>query len=136
MLSSVEDPQTDLKTVKSFQSPLFPAEDSGPVERPLWSHYHKPIFVLVIGGLVLCTGVALSLVSSEKNSVPQVLGPVFLSIGLMFILVAVVWFPIIKDKLKPVTLSFFSIILFFLKHILVLSFFKLISLITFRFICK
>uniref|UniRef100_A0A8B9KNP7 Phosphoinositide interacting regulator of transient receptor potential channels n=1 Tax=Astyanax mexicanus TaxID=7994 RepID=A0A8B9KNP7_ASTMX len=96
----VEDPQTDLKTVKSFQSPLFPAEDSGPVERPLWSHYHKPIFVLVIGGLVLCTGVALSLVSSEKNSVPQVLGPVFLSIGLMFILVAVVWFPIIKDKLK------------------------------------
>uniref|UniRef100_A0A3B1K3X9 Phosphoinositide interacting regulator of transient receptor potential channels n=1 Tax=Astyanax mexicanus TaxID=7994 RepID=A0A3B1K3X9_ASTMX len=134
MLSSVEDPQTDLKTVKSFQSPLFPAEDSGPVERPLWSHYHKPIFVLVIGGLVLCTGVALSLVSSEKNSVPQVLGPVFLSIGLMFILVAVVWFPIIKDKLKRK--GFFSIILFFLKHILVLSFFKLISLITFRFICK
>uniref|UniRef100_A0AAY5EWN3 Uncharacterized protein n=1 Tax=Electrophorus electricus TaxID=8005 RepID=A0AAY5EWN3_ELEEL len=100
MLSSGEVPQTSV-TGESVQSPLYPAQDPVPAPRPVWTYYHKPIFVMVLGAMVLCTAVVLYLLNvNEVGGVPQVMGPVCLSIGLMFIIVAVVWLPIIKDKLK------------------------------------
>uniref|UniRef100_A0AAR2JGY3 Uncharacterized protein n=1 Tax=Pygocentrus nattereri TaxID=42514 RepID=A0AAR2JGY3_PYGNA len=61
---------------ESLENPLCPAQEHAPARCMFWTFYHK------------------------VTSVPHAVGLVCLSAGLMFVIAALLWFPIIKDKLK------------------------------------
>lgn len=73
-----------------------------------WTYYHKPIFILIAGGLALAAGFVIILNSSglfNSNSTHTMpaddeLGPLCLSVGLMFAVLGVVWMLIIKENVK------------------------------------
>uniref|UniRef100_A0A4W3HWW6 Phosphoinositide-interacting protein n=1 Tax=Callorhinchus milii TaxID=7868 RepID=A0A4W3HWW6_CALMI len=66
-----------------------------------WEDYHKPITITVIGVLVFLVGITLTILYFTRvTEVPYALGPVCLSIGLMFIVTGLVWIPIVKQKLR------------------------------------
>ena len=71
-----------------------------------WEIYHKPIIIMSVGAAILLFGVAITCVAyilEEKHKVVQVLrmiGPAFLSLGLMMLVCGLVWVPIIKKKQK------------------------------------
>ncbi|XP_043946476.1 phosphoinositide-interacting protein [Protopterus annectens] len=70
-------------------------------ERSEWSYYNKPATLVVIGGLVFLCGIILTIFHFTKFAdVPYALGPVCLSIGLMFLVTGLVWLPIIKQKVR------------------------------------
>lgn len=90
--------ETNVRTVAFVQNPLW---ESVPADPPVWTYYHKPIIMMVLGGLVLSIGVVLYLLGMyEVTSVPHAMGPGCLSFGFMFIVVALVWLPLIKDKVR------------------------------------
>lgn len=65
-----------------------------------WSHFQKPALAIFIGGLLFATGTALSLLYfTQVGNVPYLVGPVFLSVGLMFLVTGLVWVPVIKQKM-------------------------------------
>lgn len=83
------------------QNPFHCVREPIPAEPPLWTYYNKPIILAVIGGLALCTGIVFYLLTEfGVSDVPHSVGPVCLSVGVMFIVVALVLLPIIKDKLR------------------------------------
>ncbi|XP_078274438.1 phosphoinositide-interacting protein-like [Rhinoraja longicauda] len=66
-----------------------------------WIYYHKPVTVFAIGLLALLAGVILTVLHFiGVLDVPSVLGPVCLSIGLMFMVTGLVWIPIVKEKIR------------------------------------
>uniref|UniRef100_A0A672JYE3 Uncharacterized protein n=1 Tax=Sinocyclocheilus grahami TaxID=75366 RepID=A0A672JYE3_SINGR len=73
-----------------------------------WTYYHKPIFILIAGGLALAAGFVIILNSSglftsnstDTMAVDDEMGPLCLSFGLMFAVFGVVWTLIIKEKVK------------------------------------
>lgn len=86
---------------KSGGCALCPDRDAVLNEPPLWTYYHKPIIVMIIGGLMLGAGAVTSLLGSfEVTEVPPAIGAVCFSIGLMFLVLGLIWLPIIKDKLR------------------------------------
>ncbi|XP_006012617.1 phosphoinositide-interacting protein [Latimeria chalumnae] len=68
--------------------------------RSAWETYYKPIVVLSVGGAIFIFGVVLTgLYFAQINKkAANILGPASLSIGLMFLVVGLVWVPIIKEK--------------------------------------
>lgn len=65
-----------------------------------WNHFQKPALAIFIGGLLFATGTALSLLYfTQVGNVPYLVGPVFLSVGLMFLVTGLVWVPVIKQKM-------------------------------------
>lgn len=65
-----------------------------------WSHFQKPALAIFIGGLLFGTGTALSLLYfTQVGNVPYLVGPIFLSVGLMFLVTGLVWVPLIKQKM-------------------------------------
>ncbi|KAJ8246034.1 hypothetical protein GJAV_G00262940 [Gymnothorax javanicus] len=84
----------------SSRRSLFPEGETHVVDPPPWTHYHKPIIVLVLGGLMLGTGSVLSLLQyNQVVSLSYTMGTVCMSIGLMFLVTGLVWVPVIKQKL-------------------------------------
>ncbi|KAK6476125.1 phosphoinositide-interacting protein-like [Huso huso] len=85
-------------------SPVRRALQPEPVmaeESSCWVYYHKPIIVMVIGGLLFAAGTVIAfLYFSRVGRVPYALGPVCLSIGLMFLVTGLVWVPVIKQKVR------------------------------------
>uniref|UniRef100_A0A8C3FB33 Phosphoinositide-interacting protein n=1 Tax=Chrysemys picta bellii TaxID=8478 RepID=A0A8C3FB33_CHRPI len=75
--------------------PSFLVRDKSP-----WTYYNKPITLIAIGGLVFFGGGILTALYFKYVSVPYALGPVCLSIGLMFLLTGIVWMPIIKQTIR------------------------------------
>uniref|UniRef100_A0A8C4ANN0 Uncharacterized protein n=1 Tax=Denticeps clupeoides TaxID=299321 RepID=A0A8C4ANN0_9TELE len=70
-------------------------------ESSVWAYYHKPIIVMVIGVLVVGAGGVVSLVQrSVEGDLSPAIVPVCLTIGMMFIVVGLVWLPILRDKQK------------------------------------
>lgn len=66
----------------------------------VWSHFQKPALAIFIGGVLFGTGTALSLLYFiQVGNVPYLVGPVFLSVGLMFLVTGLVWVPVIKQKM-------------------------------------
>ncbi|KAG8558279.1 hypothetical protein GDO81_016935, partial [Engystomops pustulosus] len=66
-----------------------------------WSYYHKPITLLVFGGIVFLIGILYTTFYFTKYvDVPYALGPVFLSIGLIFLVTGLVWLPIIAESVR------------------------------------
>lgn len=91
--------------------------------RSNWEIYHKPIIIMSVGAAILLFGVAITCVAyildeSQSQKVVQVLrmiGPAFLSLGLMMLVCGLVWVPIIKKKQKQRQKSnFFQSLKFFL----------------------
>lgn len=84
--------------------------DLDPVHRDpsYWLYYHKPIFMLIAGGLALAAGFVIILNSSglltsnftDTMPVDDEMGPLCLSVGLMFAVFGVVWTLIIKEHVK------------------------------------
>uniref|UniRef100_A0A8C7F5T5 Phosphoinositide-interacting protein n=1 Tax=Oncorhynchus kisutch TaxID=8019 RepID=A0A8C7F5T5_ONCKI len=76
-----------------------PELDPNTPEPPRWAYIHKPIIIMVMGALMLGAGVVLILLhSSGVTDTPHATAPVCLSIGMMFVVVGLVWIPILKDK--------------------------------------
>lgn len=83
------------------QNPFHSVREPVPAEPPLWTYYNKPIILAVVGGLALSTGIVLYLLTEfGVADMPHSVGPVCLSVGVMFLIVALVMFPVIKDKLR------------------------------------
>uniref|UniRef100_A0AAR2LRP1 Uncharacterized protein n=1 Tax=Pygocentrus nattereri TaxID=42514 RepID=A0AAR2LRP1_PYGNA len=70
---------------RSLENPLCPAQEHAPARCMFWTFYR---FVVSLFG------------ADKVTSVPHAVGLVCLSAGLMFVIAALLWFPIIKDKLK------------------------------------
>uniref|UniRef100_A0A670JLH4 Uncharacterized protein n=1 Tax=Podarcis muralis TaxID=64176 RepID=A0A670JLH4_PODMU len=70
-------------------------------EQSNWVYYNKPLTLIAIGLLVFLSGIGLSALHLVHTvDVPSALGPVCLSIGLMFFVTGMVWLPIIKHALR------------------------------------
>ncbi|XP_034394910.1 phosphoinositide-interacting protein-like [Cyclopterus lumpus] len=66
-----------------------------------WLLYFKPIVAISVGTLLFVSGTALSLLSfTQVGNVPYLLGPLFLSVGLMFLVTGLVWIPVLKQSLE------------------------------------
>ncbi|XP_029294010.1 phosphoinositide-interacting protein-like [Cottoperca gobio] len=62
--------------------------------------YFKPIMAISVGTLLFGSGTALSLLYfTQMGNVPYLLGPLFLSVGLMFLVTGLVWIPVLKQSL-------------------------------------
>lgn len=78
---------------------LRPGTRSGSAGAPGWAYLHKPIIVMVMGSLMCAAGGVLFLLQSSGvteayRSVASACG----SIGLMFVVMGLVWIPILKEK--------------------------------------
>lgn len=89
--------------------------------RSNWEIYHKPIIIMSVGSATLLFGVAITclayLLKLDKKTtvVLKMIGPAFLSLGLMTLVCGLVWVPIIKKKQKQrQKSSFFQSLKFFL----------------------
>ncbi|KAG5279352.1 hypothetical protein AALO_G00076850 [Alosa alosa] len=104
MLLAVAD---DMKpgTMNSVSSAFLKRSALSPKHR-LWMAFHKPILVLLVGGLLFGTGTAASLLYfTQLGNVPYLVGPVLLSVGLMFLVTGLVWMPVIKQRMEHKALT-------------------------------
>lgn len=80
--------------------------------RSNWEIYRKPIVIMSVGGAILL-GVAITCLAYTLNlgetsfKVLKMIGPAFLSLGLMMLVCGLVWVPIIKKKQKQRQKSMF-----------------------------
>uniref|UniRef100_A0A674CRM2 Phosphoinositide interacting regulator of transient receptor potential channels n=1 Tax=Salmo trutta TaxID=8032 RepID=A0A674CRM2_SALTR len=94
------------RTEDSVRRVLCPELDPNTPEPPRWAYIHKPIIVMVMGALMLGAGAVLILLhSSGVTDTPHATAPVCLSIGMMFVVVGLVWIPILKDKQRRMGLG-------------------------------
>ncbi|XP_078426722.1 phosphoinositide-interacting protein [Cetorhinus maximus] len=72
-----------------------------------WEIYHKPIFVMSVGGAFFFLGSIMTGLYFAQiiKKTCNVLGPAFLSIGMMFLVFGLVWLPILKEKRKQKSMS-------------------------------
>lgn len=81
--------------------------------RSNWEIYRKPIVIMSVGGAILLFGVAITCLAYTLNlgetsfKVLKMIGPAFLSLGLMMLVCGLVWVPIIKKKQKQRQKSMF-----------------------------
>ncbi|GAA6101023.1 phosphoinositide-interacting protein-like [Tachysurus ichikawai] len=101
MSSAAEGPQSSMRIDGLVQNPFYAVQEPVAAEPTLWTYYNKPIILAAIGGLALCTGIVFYLLGEFRvTDMPQSVGPVCLSVGILFIVVALVLLPIIKDKIR------------------------------------
>ncbi len=68
---------------------------------PGWAHLHKPIIVMVMGSLMSAAGGLLFLLQSlGVTEAPGSVASACVSIGLLFVVMGLVWIPILKEKLR------------------------------------
>uniref|UniRef100_A0A3Q3KYU7 Phosphoinositide interacting regulator of transient receptor potential channels n=1 Tax=Mastacembelus armatus TaxID=205130 RepID=A0A3Q3KYU7_9TELE len=66
---------------------------------PGWAYLHKPIIVIVMGSLMSATGGVLHLLQSSRESkASRSVASACLSVGLMFVVMGLVWIPVLKEK--------------------------------------
>lgn len=76
---------------------LFP--DSASDWSPAWSYLHKAIIVIVMGSLMSAAGGLLFLLrSSGQTEASHSMASACLSIGLIFVVLGLVWIPVLKEK--------------------------------------
>lgn len=64
-----------------------------------WTYLHKPIISIVMGSLMSAAGTVLFLLQSSGVTHPsRSVASACLSIGLMFVVVGLVWIPILNEK--------------------------------------
>ncbi|XP_035853627.1 phosphoinositide-interacting protein-like [Sander lucioperca] len=75
---------------------LCPGPDTGPAG---WAHLHKPIIVMVMGSLMSAAGGLLFLLQSlGVTEACHSVASACLSVGLMFVVMGLVWIPVLKEK--------------------------------------
>lgn len=73
---------------------------------PSWAFLHKAIITIIMGSLMFAAGGLLLLLhSSGGNDPSRSVASACLSIGLMFVVVGLVWIPILKEKHRRKRLS-------------------------------
>ncbi|XP_041829902.1 phosphoinositide-interacting protein-like [Melanotaenia boesemani] len=78
---------------------LCPDPQSAAAMAPGWTYFHKPITAIVMGALMSATGSLLFLIQpSGVTDASRSVASACLSIGLMFVVVGLVWIPILKEK--------------------------------------
>lgn len=100
--------QCDLSEDLTLQTVSIPVRDPVPRDPSCCTYYHKPIFILTISGLALSAGLVVILSSSglfgskprDLMPVNDEVGPLCLSVGLMFAVLGVVWTLNIKENMK------------------------------------
>ena len=91
--------------MESVSSSFLKRSTRSPKHR-LWTAFHKPILALVVGGLLFGAGTAASLLYfTQLGNVPYLVGPVLLSVGLMFLVTGLVWMPVIKQRMEHKALT-------------------------------
>lgn len=85
-----------------------------------WEIYRKPIIIMSVGSAILLFGVAITCLAytlkleTKILAILRMIGPAFLSLGLMMLVCGLVWVPIIKKKQKQrQKSSFFQSLKFF-----------------------
>uniref|UniRef100_A0A8B9P4S6 Uncharacterized protein n=1 Tax=Apteryx owenii TaxID=8824 RepID=A0A8B9P4S6_APTOW len=85
--SSVRVEINELNPVTSTESP--------------WCYYSKPVTLIVVGGMLVVSSIVIGTIHFTKYAdVPYALGPVCLSIGLMFLVTGIVWIPIVNQTVR------------------------------------
>ncbi|XP_069883051.1 phosphoinositide-interacting protein [Dipodomys merriami] len=89
--------------------------------RSNWEIYRKPIIIMSVGSATLLFGVAITCLAyvlklnPKTTTALKMIGPAFLSLGLMTLVCGLVWVPIIKKKQKQrQKSSFFQSLKFFI----------------------
>lgn len=78
---------------------LYPDPRPTAAVTPGCSYLHKPIIVMVMGSLMSAVGALLFLLQSlEVAEASRSVASACLSIGLMFVVVGLVWIPVLKEK--------------------------------------
>lgn len=78
---------------------LCPDPDTGAAVAPGWAYLLKPITVMVMGSLMSAVGGLLFLLQSRGlTEGSRSVASACLSIGLMFVVMGLVWIPILKEK--------------------------------------
>lgn len=78
---------------------LCPGPDAGAAVAPGWAYLHKPIIVMVMGSLMCAAGGLLFLLQSlEVTEASRSVASACLTIGLLFVVMGLVWVPILKEK--------------------------------------
>uniref|UniRef100_A0A3P8Z907 Phosphoinositide-interacting protein n=1 Tax=Esox lucius TaxID=8010 RepID=A0A3P8Z907_ESOLU len=100
---------TDHETQETeASSPLNPVPEGVTLgtNLPCWYYFARPLLAILIGGVLFSSGTALSLLYfTQVGNVPYLLGPVFLSVGLMFLVTGLVWVPVVKQRLEHKALT-------------------------------
>ncbi|XP_058532262.1 phosphoinositide-interacting protein [Ochotona princeps] len=88
-----------------------------------WEIYRKPIITMSVGSAILLFGVAITCLAyileleNKIFAILKMIGPAFLSLGLMMLVCGLVWVPIIKKKQKQrQKSSFFQSLKFFVMN--------------------
>ncbi|XP_034449160.1 phosphoinositide-interacting protein-like [Hippoglossus hippoglossus] len=101
------DPSSQDREESEASTLLIPLQDgdSPPYQDAVapsgWSLNCKAMVVISVGMLLFGSGTALSLLFfTQVGNVPYLLGPLFLSMGLMFLVTGLVWLSILKQSLE------------------------------------
>lgn len=104
--------QGDFSEDCTVQNALAPVQDRVPKTPTCCTYYHKPIFILVFGGLSLGAGFIFLLhrfsvlILNKNATLLEVthdgfdVGPLCLSVGLVFVVLGAVLMSITKQKVK------------------------------------
>uniref|UniRef100_A0A3Q0R8B2 Phosphoinositide interacting regulator of transient receptor potential channels n=1 Tax=Amphilophus citrinellus TaxID=61819 RepID=A0A3Q0R8B2_AMPCI len=91
----------DYGSMQSYPDPQ-PAAAAGPG----CTYLHKPIIVMVMGSLMSAAGALLFLLQySGVIEAPRSVASTCLSLGLMFVVMGLVWVPILKEKQRRKQIS-------------------------------
>lgn len=78
---------------------LSPDPDTRAAVSPGWAFLHKSIIVMVMGSLMTVVGGLLFLLRSlAVAEAPRSVASACVSIGLLFVVMGLVWIPILKEK--------------------------------------
>ncbi|XP_038594132.1 phosphoinositide-interacting protein-like [Micropterus salmoides] len=87
---------TPLNPLQDLESPHW----QGGLALPCWLLYFEPIMAISVGTLLFGSGKALSpLYFTQVGNVPYMLGSLFVSVGLIFLVIGLVWIPVLKQSL-------------------------------------
>ncbi|XP_069381046.1 phosphoinositide-interacting protein-like [Paralichthys olivaceus] len=107
-VTTYSDPSSQDREEFEASSLLLPLQDgdSPPYQDAVppsgWSLTCRAMVVISVGMLLFGSGTVLSLLFfTQVGNVPYLLGPLFLSVGLMFLVTGLVWMSILKQSLEP-----------------------------------
>lgn len=85
--------------MEAVGEPSHPDPHAGAAVTPVWVYLNKPITVMVMGSLMSAAGGLLFLLQSlGVTEASRSVASACLSIGLMFVVMGLVWIPILKEK--------------------------------------
>uniref|UniRef100_A0A3Q3H277 Phosphoinositide interacting regulator of transient receptor potential channels n=1 Tax=Kryptolebias marmoratus TaxID=37003 RepID=A0A3Q3H277_KRYMA len=97
-LQIIQDTTHSTRTCLTVSS-CFSSRANNLLNSTSWTFLHKAIITIIMGSLMSAAGVLLFLLRSPEGADPsRLVASACLSIGLMFVVVGLVWIPILKEK--------------------------------------